>query len=403
MRFFYTIKTKDGRTQKGFIEANSRQEAFNILSKYDFLPISLSEKKGETFSFSKKSITLKDLVFFTRQLGIMLRSALSPLDALRAIIIQTENPYFREKLFNIVNAIEMGSTISQSFSLYPEIFDQFYLNMIKSGEATGKLSNVFLYLGDHLERNYKLLGKIKSAMIYPVFIIVVLIAAVFLLTFFVLPQLIPLFDTFKEKLPKITLLVISFSKFFKERGWLIFIAIVLAFFIVYFVLRKKGIKEKKFERILFGMPIFGDFLKKIQMARICGNLSALLNAGLPIVQAIKITEEIIQNNTYKDILKETQLNVARGETISSIFSKYPKYISPFVVQMIATGEQSGNIEDLLNQVNSFYEEEVNRFADNLTSLIEPILLIILGIGVGFLVIAIFLPIMQIGTSGFGGM
>jgi type IV pilus assembly protein PilC len=402
MRFSYVAKTKDGRIQKGFINFDSREEAFNALSKYDLIPLSLTPKKEELFSFKKK-ISLKDLVFFTRQMSTMLKSSLSILETLRTQIIETNNPYFREKLFNIAQIVESGGTFSQAISLYPDVFNQFYLNMIRSAEATGKLSDVLGYLANYLEKNYKLQAKIKSAMVYPAFIILVLIAAIFLMTFFVLPQLTPVFETFGENLPLITKVVLKFTDFFRKEGWIIFLILILGLALAYFILRKKNISANRFERLIFKIPIINDFYKKFQVASICGNVSALLGAGLPIVQAFKIAGDILQSPTYKQIISEAQKEIARGETISSVFSKYPTFIPSFVIQMTSVGEKSGNIEELLSQTSTFFQDEIDRFVENLPSLIEPALLVILGIGIGILVIAIYIPILQVGFSSFQGM
>jgi len=401
MKFYYTAKTKDGRIYKGFLEGESREEVFNLLTKYDLIPTTIEEKK-EFFSLKKK-VSLKDLVFFTRQMGTMLKSSLSVLEALRAQIIEVSNPNLREKLLIIAQSVESGGSLAQALSFYPDVFNEFYLSMIRSGEATGKLSDVFNYLADHLEKSYKLQSEIKSALIYPIFIIIVLIIAIFILSFFVLPQLTPIFENFGEKLPLITKLVLKFTLFFRTKGWIIFLALTFLFFLFFIFLRKKGSFSHSFEKILLKLPIIKDFYKKMQLVNICGNIGALLGAGLPIVQAIRITGEIVQSNTYKEILKETENEVSRGEPISYVFSRYPSLIPSFVVQMISTGEKTGNLEELLKQVENFYQEELNRFTENLPSLIEPVLLVILGIGVGILVIAIFIPIFQIGISGLKGM
>ena len=255
------------------------------------------------------------------------------------------------------------------------------------------------YLADHLEREYNLRQKIRGAMIYPSFVIVVFIAAFFLVTFFIVPRLTEILKAFKGKLPLATRLIIALSEFVRKGGWIVIVALFgFLFFLPRFLKKSKGSRDF-YDKISLKIPILRDFTKKIYLVRFCENLSVLIRAGIPITQALKITEGIIESLVYKRIIKEAQTKVARGERISSVFRKYPREIPPFVSQMISTGEETGRLEQTLSNVVDFYRAEIERTADNLTSILEPVLIVILGIGIGVLAISIFIPLFRMGLGG----
>ena len=406
MKFAYKARTKEGRIQRGVIEASSRKACLGILEKYGFYVTSLREAGKGGFLMGKISLrktSAKDIVSFSRQFSVMLKSAIPPVEALRAQVAQTENPVFREKILKMAETVETGSTLSQAFSLHPNIFDPFFINIVKSGEATGKVADSLDYLANHLESEYNLSQKIKGALIYPAFVIVVFIAAFFLVTFFIVPRLTEVLESFGGNIPLSTRLLISLSDFVRKGGWAVILVVFGSLFLLpqYF---KRSPKSKNFyDKISLRVPILGDFYKKIYLVRFCENLSVLIRAGLPITQALKITEGIIGSEVYKKIIIEAQERVARGEKISSVFSQYPQYITTFTTQMISTGEETGKLEQTLMNVVSFYRAEIERAADNLTSILEPLLIVILGIGIAVMAVSIFIPLFQMGMGGFEAM
>ncbi|MDI6883133.1 MAG: type II secretion system F family protein [Patescibacteria group bacterium] len=402
MRFDYKARTKEGRIQTGTIEASSRKAALELLEKYGFYVTSLDylpRKRILTKRFSFSRVTTKNIISFTRQFSVMLKSAISPVESLRALVLQTENPDFREKILKIGEVIEGGGTLSQAFSLYPKFFDPFFVNIVKAGEATGKVANSLDYLADHQEREYNLNRKIKGAMIYPAFVVAVFGLSFFLVSFYIVPRLTEILEGFGEKLPLITKIVIGLSNFIREGGWLI-IFLLLAGLVLFFFQLKRFKKSKEFyNKIILKVPILGDFNKKIQLVRFSENLSVLIKAGLPITQALKIIEGIVGNIVYKKIIRECQERVSRGERISSVFSQYPEKIPPFVTQMVSAGEEAGRLEETLMNVVNFYRAEIERTTENLTSILEPILILILAGGVGVLAVSIFIPLFKIGMAG----
>lgn len=404
MRYKYKARTKEGKLQRGMIEAFSRKAALSILEKYGLYVTSLKETEKLGILEKKiffRRISSRDFVAFTRQLSVMLKSAISPVEALRGQVTQIENPDFREKILKISELVEGGESLSRAFSMFPEIFDPFYIGVLKSGEVSGKLADSLVYLSEHLEREYRLRQRIRSAMIYPAFVIVVFIGVFFLAIFYIIPKLTEILEAFGGELPLLTRIVISFSDFVKGGGWIIIIGILaVLFFIPQYLKKSKSLRES-YDKFLLKLPVIGDLTKKIYLTRFAENLSVLLSTGLPITQALKITRDIIKNHVYKKIITETQERVSKGENISSVFSRYPEEISPFLLQMVSTGEKAGRLDETLMKVVSFYREEIDRMTSNIFSIIEPLLILFLGIGIAILIFSIFIPLFKIGLGGMG--
>ncbi len=405
MRFSYKARTKEGKVRKGIIEAVSRKSALDLLEKYGLYTTSLKQISREKIwekKISWQRISLKDIVIFTRQMAIMLKAAISPVEALKAQVIQIENNDFREKVLKMGEMIERGRTLSQAFSMFPEIFDSFSISILRSGEVSGRMAESLNYLSNHLERRYKLNQKIRNALTYPIFVIFVFIAVSLLVSFFIIPNLTQLFENFQDKLPWSTQIIISGSDFIKKGGWLILVGFLTILSLFFLTIKKSLAFKKIYDREILKIPFFGDLTKKIYLSRFSENFSVLLSAGLPITQALTITQEIIGNLTYKEILKETQEEVLRGQNINSVFVNYPQEIPPFVTQLIATGEKTGTLDQVLMEVVKFYEDEVERATTNLSAIIEPSLLLFLGLGIGVLAIAIFIPLFKIGLGSMEG-
>jgi len=405
MKFSYKARTKEGKVQKGMIEAFSKKGALNILEKYGFYVTFLEETKKLGF-FQKdilpKKVSLKDITIFTRQLSVMLKSAISPVEALRGQVSQAENQGFREKILKIAEMVETGTPLSQAFSTYPNIFDSFYINCVKSGEASGKVADSLNYLAEHLESEYNLRSKIKGAMIYPIVVITASIAVFGLVMFFIVPRMTSVLQNMSGELPASTKFIIFLSDFIKGGGWILIVAFFGSLFLIPEYLKRSEDGQKFYDRISLKIPILGDFYKKVYLSRFSENLSVLIAAGLPITQALNITRKIIGNSIYEEIIKNTEERVARGETISSVLIRYPKEVPSFLVQMVLTGENTGRLENTLKNVVDFYKGDIERFVNNLTKIIEPVMIIILGIMVGILVISIFVPLYQLSSGGMGG-
>ena len=400
MKFFYKARNKEGQEQKGEIEASSKKSALELLEQHGLYVVSLQAggRLGEGFSLTP-GVSSKDLVLFTRQFSIMLKSAIPPLEALRAQVLQTTNEHFRRKLIKMAEAVETGASLSRAFSLEGKVFDVFYVNMVKSGEATGKVADALNYLAEHLERDYNLKHKIRGAMIYPAFVVAVFIGAFFLVTFFIVPRLTQLMISFQGQLPWTTTLVMNVSGFVRKGGWVLVLVIFGFLFLLPTLLKRFTGTKKFYDKYILDVPILGDFKKKVYLTQFSENLSVLIAAGLPITQALKITKDILDNTLYQSILEKAEERVSRGEKISVILGGFPKLFPAFVVQMVYTGEETGRLDDTLMNVVRFYQEEITRTADNLTSILEPLLIVCLGGGIAVLAIALFIPLFKMGLGG----
>jgi len=406
MKFYYRARTKEGRIQSGIIEAFSKKGALDVLEKYGFYVTLLKEAGRVTFFQQKvfaKKASVKDIAIFTRQLSVMLKSAIPPVEALRTQVTQAENPDFREAILKIAEMVETGSSLSQAFSSHPKIFNTFYVSCVKSGEASGKVADSLNYLAQHLESEYELRAKVKGAMLYPLVVIIAAIGVTLLVIFFIIPRLVGVLEDLAGELPFSTRMMISFSSFIREGGWILILIFLVGLIVLFQYFRRSKEGKDFWDKASLKIPLFGDFYKKIYLTRFAENLSVLIAAGLPITQALKITADVIDNSFYKKIIEKTEEKVARGETISSVLSRYPEQIPSFLTQMVSTGEETGRLENTLMGVVDFYKGDLDRFINNLTKILEPMLIIFLGGLVGTLVISIFIPLFQIGIGGTGSM
>ena len=396
MKFNYQARTKSGEIQSGTIEASSKEAALSLLHKYD-LYVTFIEKARALFWEKKiaifERITSKEVVMFSRQLSIMFRSQVSLIEALQTLAEQTKNQNFKEKILKISQEVEGGAPFSKALALYPHIFSSFYVSIVKSGESSGNLSESLDYLAKHLEREYRLLSGVRGAMIYPIFIIVVMFIVLIAMVIFVFPHFTEILTQSQIELPLVTKIVLAFFEFLRKRGWILFLAIVgLAVFLWRYSKSPQG--RKILDKFFLGLPLIRSFFKKIYLTRFAENLSTLISGGLPIVKSLEITGDIVENSVYQKIILKTKEEVKKGRTISSVLSGYPDTFSPLVVQMVLVGEKTGTLEKTLEDIATFYQQEIERGIDNLLSILEPVLIVFLGLVVGFVVMAVFIPMYQ---------
>lgn len=395
MKYIYQARSKEGKLEAGTIEASTKEAAAFLLQKYNIYVTSIKEQtplilRAENISFLNK-ISKKDLAIFSRQLSVMIQSRVSVTQSLKSLAVQTKNISFKEKILKISQLVEEGNPLSEAFATFPEVFNVFYVSLIKTGEASGRISESLLYLSDHLEREYDITAQIKSAMIYPVLVICVLMAVMLMVMFFVMPKLVSLLEQTSVKPPLFTLMMIGFYGFLRNFGWIIVVGFfLLVLFIAYYFTTKEG--RKKYDELSLKVPIIGEFLKKIFLVRFAENISTLISAGLSINNALKITKETVGNFVYKKILDETEKRVSEGEKISASMIRYPEYVPPFVVQMIQVGEETGRLDKNLMEIVNFYEKEVKRAVETFTALLEPVLIIFLGVVVALLAISVLGPL-----------
>ncbi len=403
MKFKYQVKDEDGIIQKGKVEASNKKSATEILQKSGLYIVSLEEVRKMDLSLDTLKlkfaggISKKDIAIFSRQLAVMIESRVSLVQSLLTLASQTPNPKLREALLSIAKSVEEGNPLSEACASYPKIFSLFYVSLLKSGEASGGISESLYYLSDHLEREYNLLSNIKGAMVYPVLVLCVLLVAIIIIIFGVIPPFASILEDIGGEPPFITSLMIGFYSFLRNFGWLVILALIgLISFIIYYVRTDKG--KIFFDENIIKTPIIGTFLQKVYLIRFAENISTLIEAGVPITKAINITKEIIGNFTYMQILEEAEKRVLAGEKISSVLVEHPRFIPVFVSQMVKVGENTGQLQKTLKEIVGFYQKEVERGVETFMTLVEPILIIFLGVVVAFLVISVFMPLYSmIGT------
>jgi len=401
MKFNYQARTKNGEIQTGVIEAGGRESAIEVLQQRELLVIFLEEvSKVPIYARSLKifqKIKTKELTVFYRQLAVLFEANISPLESLRILGEQMKNQLFKELIFEIDKNIKGGETLSQAMGKHPKVFSPFYINIVAAGEATGKLHEVLRYLADHAEREYNLNGKVRGAFTYPAVIFSLFIVVGTLMMVYVVPQLTSMLAEMGTDLPFTTKVLIWTSNFLKK--WILLVILFVIGAVIGFL------KFSKTDKGIFiidtaklNIPVFKVLFQKIYLARFAENFKTLLVGGIPILKALEITAKVIGNKIYENIVNEAREKVKVGESITSAFSGYPKQIAPMVTQMIGVGEKTAQLDVILEKVALFYQQEVDRAVNNMTQLIEPIMILILGGGVAFLVASILMPIYNISSG-----
>lgn len=397
MEFSYKARTAQGKLQSGIVEASTRQVALDVLQRHQLTVISVEEhlRMGLLFrEFKWERVGLRELVTFSRSFATLFDAGVPLVEGLRILADQTSNPFFRSSILEIMDDVDGGMRLSQALNKHPKVFSDFYQHMIRSGETSGGLQKTLLYLADYTERQYQLRANIRSAMIYPIFVLVVFIIVFFIMMVFVVPRLSGvLLQVSKGELPLITRLVLAASNFTTD--WILVILLLIGGLVawVFRYLRSEAGKDI-WHRYQLKIPIFGPMLKIVYQARFADTLSTLVRGGIPIIESMQITADVVGNNVYKRIILKMAEEVKAGNTIESVVKQHEEF-STLLTQMIAVGERSGKLEEILNKLAAFFQTEVDRTVKGLIPLVEPLLIIVLGVGVGILVASIIIPIYTI--------
>ncbi|MBT6691125.1 type II secretion system F family protein [Candidatus Parcubacteria bacterium] len=396
----YRARTTQGRVTVGAVEAVTESEAAELLSEKGLVVLSLSQtarksgKKGWNINIGK--VKHKDLVIFSRQLSVMISATVPIVQALKILSQQTPNPVFIEKIVEMSNDVDGGMKLSSALAKHPKIFSHFFVAMVKSGETSGKLDEILGYLADQMEKDYDLISRIKGAMIYPIFVISGMVVVGFLMMTFVVPKMTKMLEETGAELPLLTQILINVSGFMADYWWLIIIG-----FIGFVVLFKAwtGSKAGKltWDAAKIRMPIFGVLFKKVYIVRMTRGLSTLIRGGVPIASALKITAEVVDNRAYHKLIMDTVHEVEGGNSIAVLFVK-SKLVPKMLSQMMVIGERTGKLDTVLDRLGSFYSREIDNLVGGLTALIEPLILVIMGVGVAGMVAAIMLPMFQVAQS-----
>ena len=399
--FKWKGRSASGEIRTGVLEAPSPQVVEVYLRRLNIKPIEIKAQKETTFRLTLKRVSEKELMLFTRQFATVLEAGLPIVKALETLSMQQKNPYFRKILDDIKKKVEGGSALSDAMAEYSKVFGRLYIHMVRSGEASGNLDEVLKRLAVYLEKIVSIKSKVKHAMIYPSVIVLVTIVVIAILMIFVIPKFAQLFAEAGQALPLPTQILINISNNFKYIFG-IFLALVIGFVVLIKYLRRSEKGRLETDRLLLKIPIFGELFHKAAVSRMARTLGSLITAGVPLLQAIAVAAETSGNKVIEKALEDVRLSVAAGQTIADPMF-YTGVFPYMLIEMVRVGEMSGRLDEMLNKVADFYEEEVDRTVATISTLIEPILLVILGGVIGGILVALYLPIFQLGgVVGSGG-
>lgn len=400
--FKYTAKSREGQLVTGTVESASRDAVGQSLRSQGLLPTSIVKKRDKSINFQSfqrifGSVSLLEKLTFIKNLAVTIKAGLPVSKALTVLARQMPNKYFSEVIGVLAHSVETGKTLSESMAMFPKIFSALTVNMTKVGESSGELDKTLEYLSTQIARDYNLIRRTRGALIYPAVVMFALVVIGYLMFTFVLPKLTSTFNEFDVQLPVLTVIIIAVVDIFAKYSYLVlifFISLVAAFWLWYRT--KPG--RSAVHRLHLHLPIVGKIIKKINMARFTIVFSGLLRSGMPIVEALRITGETLSNVHYRAAIIESAEKVKVGVDLVTSLDEHPELFSTMVTQMIQVGEESGTMETVLDEVAKFYETEIDDTVKNLSSIIEPVLVIIIGGLVGILAVGLILPIYNISQS-----
>ncbi len=402
--FVYSGKALNGEMKKGEIQAANLVQATTALKRQQIVPSTISEKKGFSLSSIKlpgmgSGVKTKDLVIFSRQFATMIDAGLPLVQCLDILASQQEKAEFKKVLIDVKASVEGGSTFADALKKHPKVFDSLYVNLIAAGEVGGILDTILNRLSGFLEKAEKLKGKIKSAMTYPVAVIIIACLIVTGLLVWVVPIFQNMFASFGKALPAPTQMVVNMSNALKSYWYIIIGTIVGAIFGLRYIYRTpKG--RRQMDAIFLKVPVIGDLIRKTAVARFTRTLGTMLSSGVPILEGLEIVAKTSGNVIIEEAVMKARTSLSQGKTLAEPLLE-TKVFPGMVTQMIAVGESTGALDAMLTKIADFYEEEVDVAVDGLTSLIEPMLMAFLGVVVGGLVIALYLPIFSLAGAAAG--
>src|SRR5438067_11701747 len=385
--YTYSARAINGELKNATIDAPSREEAVAQLRKQRLNVLKIDEatkrKKGG-------KVPMRDIVIFTRQFSTMINAGLPLVQALDILATQSENPALKEVTRKVVFDVESGNTVADALRKHPRAFTNLYVNMVAAGEAGGILDTILMRLATFLEKNDALVRKVKGAMIYPSVIMSVAAIAIVVLLIFVIPVFENMFGSVGLALPLPTRIVIGASRFLKSYWWLLGAVIIVgAYMLRKYYASNNG--KLVIDRLMLKMPVLGDVLRKSAVSRFTRTLGTLISSGVSILEGLEITAKTAGNRVIQDAIMQSRTSIAGGDTIAQPLQK-SKVFPPMVISMIAVGEQTGGLDEMLSKIADFYDEEVDAAVSNLLSLLEPIMIVFLGVVVGGMVVAMYLPI-----------
>ena len=401
LTFSYTVKNKEGKSVKGTVDAESKEKLVEYFQKEGYIIFSLAETKKKTKVSRSGSVNADDLVIFSRQFTTLIESSIPVVECLEILKSQVENNFFKDTLGIVLKDVREGSSLSSAFAKHPRVFPEIYISMVEAGEASGSLSAILDRVSVYFEKSSALKKKIVSSMYYPVVIVLMAIAITGFLMLKVIPTFKTIFDSLNAKLPPPTQMLMSMSAFLSNPINLVIIIIILGVSLfVFFKYIKTDKGKRQYHGVLLKLPVVGDLIKKIAIARFSRTFSTLIKSGVSIVKCLEIVGKTSGNKIIEDAVFKSKKFIQEGQPISVPLEE-SKIFPPMVVKMISIGERSGKLEEMLSKIAQFYEEQTDAMVSGLASLIEPIIIVFLGVIVGGIVISLFLPIIQI-TQHIGG-
>ncbi len=402
MKTFRYTAVKDGRKYVATVKAKNRFELYKMIRKEGGKLISVSDLEKEVFSFAYwnarlSSVPEKEKMIFANNLSAMLGAGLSVSRALEVSIKQSKNPKFKKVLSEIKSDVENGSPLHSSMARFPNIFSNLFVSMVKAGEESGNLPEALKRVSDQLQRSYKLKKKIKGAMIYPSIILTTIVGIGILMMIKVVPTLADIFQELDAELPKSTQAVIIASNFMREH--LIITTLFIFGFVLFLVFLPKSKHGKKFiDYLAIHLPAIKTISQESNAAFMARTLSSLLSSGVDLISSLNITREVLQNHYHKAVLAKAAISVEKGSPLHESFEKKEHLFPALVPEIIAVGEETGSLSELLEEIASFYEEEVEQKTKDMSTIVEPFLMLLVGGAVGFFAIAMIAPIYSLGNA-----
>jgi type IV pilus assembly protein PilC len=400
MLFKYKSIDAEGLNKEGEIDAPSRDIAISGLQRRGLVVISIKDEKESKSLFQIsffERVKMKDIVILSRQISTLFEAQVSALKAFSMLATNTENKLLSQILNQICDDLQAGVSISGALSKHPTVFSDFYINMVKVGEETGKLNQTFLHLAEYLDRQYALTSKTRNALIYPAFVVVTFFVVMSLMFVIVIPKLSAIILDSGQDVPFYTKIVIGISDLFVHYG---FIGLIFLVLLGIWIWRLSTTEKGKvyLDSLRLSTPAIGNLYKKLYLSRITDNLNTMLSSGVPIVRSIDITSEVVGSLLYKELLVEVADGVKSGLALSAAFARRPNEIPGILVQMVVVGEETGSLGSILKTLTDFYKREVDDAVDTLVGLIEPIMIVVLGLGVGILLVSVLMPIYNLAGS-----
>lgn len=400
MLFSYRALDTEGHERSGTVEALSMDVAVSTLQRRGLVVSAIDPADKKSFLSMDlaffSSVSNKEVVILSRQIATLFEAQVSALRIFRLLATEVDNKYLATILTQVADDLQGGSPISKALARHPKVFTPFYVNMVRSGEESGKLSETFVYLADYLDRTYEVVNKAQNALIYPAFVVVTFIVVMILMLTLVIPNISKILIDSGQEIPLYTRIVIGLSNIIVNYGAFVLIALVVGGFFSYRSLKTQS-GGLFFDQMKLGVPYIGDLYEKLYLSRIADNLSTMLASGVPVVEAVEITASVVGSATYEVVLKEVGDDVKGGLSISDALAKHEE-IPGIMIAMIKVGEETGELGNILATLAKFYQREVSTAVDTLVDLIEPLMIVFLGLGVGTLLAAVLIPIYNLAGS-----